>query len=63
MVAVFKTLYPNKKFPSHVAGDLNKTFGVDNSKTREELGITFTPLDQTLKDMAEKLVELGMVKP
>jgi len=63
MVAVFKTLYPHKKFPSHVAGELNKTFGVDNSRTREELGIEFTPLDKTLKDMAEKLIELGMVKP
>ena len=57
-----RTMYPNKKFPSHVAGDLNKTFGVDNSKTRKELGIEFTPLDKTLKDMAVKLVELGMVK-
>ena len=62
IIAIMKEAYPHKKFPSHVAGELNKTFGVDNSKTRKELGIEFTPLEKTVRDMCEKLIELKVVK-
>ena len=62
MVAVFKKKYPNKRFPDKVNGTLNPEFGVDNSRTQKELGVVFRPLEETLSDMADKLVQLGVVK-
>ena len=62
MVAVFKRKYPHKRFPDKVNGTLNPAYGVDNSRTQKELGVVFRPLEETLNDMADKLVQLGMIK-
>jgi hypothetical protein len=55
--------YPNRRYPDKINGKLNPAYGVDNSRAIEELGIQFIPLEQTMKEMAEKLIQLGVVKP
>jgi hypothetical protein len=35
---------------------------VDNSRAIRELGITFTPLETSLRDMVDRMIELGMIK-
>ena len=63
MIEIFKKKFPNKRFPDKVNGTLNPPYGVDNSRTQKELGVVFRPLEETLFDMADKLVQLGLVKP
>ena len=55
--------YPNRRYPDKINGKLNPPYGVDNSRTVEELGIELIPLEKTMQDMAEKLIQLGIVKP
>ena len=63
-IAVLKKKFPKKKFPETMApGQMNAAFGVDNSRVQKELGVVFRPVEETLYDMADKLVELGLVKP
>ena len=62
MIAVFEKKFPNKKFPTKVNGTLNNPYGVDNSRAQKELGVVFRPLEETLNDMADKLVQVGLVK-
>jgi len=64
IVAIFRKYFPNKEFPDKVVpGNMNPAFKVDPSRTEKELGIRWTPLEITCKDMADKLIELGVVKP
>jgi len=64
IIQIFKKLYPEKALPDKmVPGNLNPAFKVDPSRTERELGIHWTPLETTLKDMADKLIELGVIKP
>jgi len=64
IIQILKKHFPNKKFPDKlVPGTLNPAFSVDPSRTAKELGIDWIPLEKTLKDMADKLIELGVVQP
>jgi len=63
-IATLKKQFPNKTFPEKMApGQLNPAFGVDNSRVQKELGVVFRPVSETLSDMADKLIDLGLVKP
>jgi hypothetical protein len=35
---------------------------LDNSRAIRELGVQFTPLEKSLQDMAERMIELGIIK-
>ena len=63
MVAILRAKFPNKRFPDKMNGTLNAAHGVDNSRAQKELGVVFRPLEESLNDMADKLVQLGLVKP
>jgi len=60
-IAMFKKQFPHKKFADKHVGPLNPAYGVDNSRARNDLGIVFRPLEETMKDMADSLVKLGLV--
>jgi nucleoside-diphosphate-sugar epimerase len=60
-IEMFKQQFPNKKFATKHVGPLNPSYGVDNSRARNDLGINFRPLEETMKDMANSLVKLGMI--
>jgi len=67
---VLRKHFPDWPLPDKTNGELkygggNVTNGkYSNEKARKELGITFTPLETSLVDMANKLIQLGIiVKP
>ena len=47
---------------SWVRRNIDRAYRVDNSKSREELGITYRPLEETLLDTCRSFIELGLVK-
>ena len=47
---------------SHKKHDSPEVPELDASKAQLELGITFRPVEESLTDMAKRLVELGIVK-
>ncbi len=53
--------FPELKIP--LPEDLPKTYGADNSKVQRELGLKFTPLEETFVDMAVTLLQLGIARP
>jgi len=48
--------------PTKEATAIVKRILIDNSKATKELGIEFTPVEKSVVDMADALVELGIVK-
>ena len=61
-IAILRRLYPTRTLPSKVAGDFwYKQHSVDNSRSINELGITYLPRETTLKDSVDKLVQMKMV--
>lgn len=44
-------------------GNLNVNMYIDNSKSRRILQIKYRPIDETVRDMYEQLIDSGMVKP
>jgi len=64
-----KKIYPDWPIPDTQAGDIQYKAGnvllpgkYSNEKARKELGIEFTPFETSITDMAQKLIELGIVK-
>jgi len=39
-----------------------KVTKVDNSRALKELGVTFTPLETSVQDTVDRLMELGIIK-
>ena len=60
--------FPNLKIPSEVDEKETPDFGnagrgVDNTRSKEVLGVQYHSLAETVCDMAEALIKRGMVKP
>jgi len=47
--------------PTKEAVPLSRRFKIDNSKVQRELGMKLRPLEETIVDMADALIELGIV--
>ena len=57
---ILKKILPDfsSKIPEPTSTPKVDTYAVDNSHARDELGIHFTPLEQTISDTAKSLVRL-----
>ena len=48
---------------SWVRRNIGRVYPIDNSKSREELGVHYRPLEETLLDTCQSFIQLGLVKP
>ena len=57
---ILKNILPDysSKIPDPTSTPKVDTYAVDNSHARNDLGIRFTPLDQTITDTAKSLLRL-----
>ena len=57
---ILKTILPDysSKIPDPTSTPKVDTYAVDNSHARNDLGIRFMPLDQTITDTAKSLLRL-----
>jgi len=63
MIDILKKLYPTRTFPGKAQTSSGVKVGrVDNSRAMRELGVQFTPLEKSLQDTVERMLELGLVK-
>ena len=63
--AILKKVYPQTTFPDKVNGGwwFNEFF-IDNSKSKRELGLTYSiSQEQSIKETAAKLLQMGVIKP
>lgn len=58
---VLSKRFPQYKFPSGEDAPVQTV--IDNSKVQRELGLQFTPVEQTYIDFATTLIQEGIAKP
>jgi len=64
MIEILKRLFPTRTFPSRAQTTSGVKVGrVDNSRAIRELGVHFAPLEKSLQDTVERMMELGLIKP
>jgi nucleoside-diphosphate-sugar epimerase len=61
-VKILRPLFPNRQLPSTQAAPwIFKPYTADNSKSVKQLGIRYRDQEQSVKDMVDKLIEIGLV--
>ncbi len=62
-IAMYATALFDKRITfSWVRRNISRVYNVDNRKSRQGLGLTYRPLEETLVDTCESFIELGLVK-
>ena len=62
--AILKAHMPNRTYADkHAVFITMARLSVDHGRAEKELGVRFTPIEKTVRDMADRLVQLGLVKP
>lgn len=47
--------------PPGTNGNVNHPFILDNSKSQRELGLSYRPLTETMRDMVQQLLDAGVI--
>ena len=62
-VHIMQPLFPGRTLPSKAAAPwMFKDHTVDNSRSINELGVSYTEQDKTVQDMVAKLIDIGLIK-
>jgi len=62
-VWLFGPLFNKTLTRRYVANNIDHVFKANNSKIQSELGVIFRPLNETLKDAFQSLIDAGVLKP
>jgi len=60
-IEILKQITPNTQFPTEFEGDKPKPIVIDNKKSIE-LGITYRPLEESIRDTVQSLIDFGFFK-
>jgi nucleoside-diphosphate-sugar epimerase len=60
---IVQPMFPDTTMPSKAAGPwLFKTHTMDHNKSEKELGVTYTGRETSIREMAAKLIDIGLIK-